>query len=209
MTEEKTKEKSERHKRPANCDLTVAKVNPEIWSLMDHPAKRADLRRQNEQKLLMTAASALTEVSNLMKTVVAENKESLRSAMDSMALIMKASHEISMDRRNKILNAPFMNKKYRNWPPQKHHLFGDDLKASLAAIDSATKLGQTFQNFQNFRGKKFSQYAFSKNGDWRENQSQRGQGKNGAWQRGRAMRMRGPFNRNRGGWHQKPLQQKL
>ncbi|KAK7487401.1 hypothetical protein BaRGS_00021363 [Batillaria attramentaria] len=181
---------------------------------MDHPAKRADLRLQNEQKLLMTAASALTEVSsNLMKTVVAENKESLRSAMDSMALIMKASHEISMDRRNKILNAPYMNKKYRKLAspetPVTDHLFGDDLKASLAAIDSATKLGQTFQNFQNFRGKKFSQYAFSKNGDWRENQSQRGQGKNGAWQRGRAMRMRGPFNRNRGGWHQKPLQQKL
>ena len=49
ITDDKLKEKTERLKRPENCELVVPKVNPVIWAIMDHKTRSNDLRLQKEQ----------------------------------------------------------------------------------------------------------------------------------------------------------------
>ena len=114
ITDDKLKEKTERLKRPENCELVVPKVNPEIWAIMDHKTRSNDLRLQKEQKMLVKSACALTRVADkLVKSISAENKEQLKDILDALSLTLKTSHEISLDRRAKILNAPCVNKKYK------------------------------------------------------------------------------------------------
>ena len=57
----------DKHKRPENYELVVARVNTEIVGMMDYSAKATDLRIQKEQqqKMLLKATSALTKVCNV------------------------------------------------------------------------------------------------------------------------------------------------
>ena len=155
--------------------------------------------------MLVKSACALTRVAdNLVKSASAENKEQLKDILGALSLTLKTSHEISLDRRAKILNAPCVNKKYKklgssqvaitNW------LFGDDLKASLAAIDSASKLGAGLSQFS--KGHNFYPNQ-SKNGEWHDSLRVRGRGSGRS--RGRFMRNRG-FSRGCGNWQQKQSQ---
>ena len=60
LDEEKLKKKCDTHKRPKNVDqLTVPKVNPKIWSILDHHTRTNDLRMQRKQKLMIKAVNAL------------------------------------------------------------------------------------------------------------------------------------------------------
>ena len=70
LTEEKIKEKIEKHKRPANLEFNVPKVNPEIWGMMEYFAKTQDLRLQKQQKLLTKAACALAKAADSVITTV-------------------------------------------------------------------------------------------------------------------------------------------
>ena len=81
---------------------------------MEHDEKSVDLKMQKEQKMLLKTTYALAKVSNdLIETASAQNKEQLKNAMYAMALIMKTSHDISVDRRVNIVNAQNVNKNYR------------------------------------------------------------------------------------------------
>ena len=51
MSEDKIKEKMDKHKRPQNINITVPRVNNEIWNVMDHSAKSADLRTQKNAEI--------------------------------------------------------------------------------------------------------------------------------------------------------------
>lgn len=98
MGEDKIKEKMDKHKRPENCHVIVAKVNPEIWGLMDHTAKAVDLRIQRAQKRLVKASFTLAKVSDaLVKNPSNESKSQLRDITDAMALVLKTSHDLSVD----------------------------------------------------------------------------------------------------------------
>ena len=60
MDENKIQEKCEKHKRPSSVEQPVVpKVNPEIWGILDHNTKSADLNLQRKQKMLIKAVSAL------------------------------------------------------------------------------------------------------------------------------------------------------
>ena len=74
---------------------------------------------------------------------------------DAVSLNLKVVHEISLQRRTKILASPNVNKKYKKLStdlPVTTLLFGDDLKAVLSSIDSTSKLGNNYT--QSSRGKK-------------------------------------------------------
>lgn len=136
MSEEKVKEKVEKHKRPENVEVHVPKVNPEIWALMDHTAKSADLKAQRTQKKLLKATYALTKVcKGFVVKPSSENSDQLRDTTDAMSLILRATHDLSMERCVKILSASNINKKYRRLSSLdiqvSDYLFGDDRPEGL------------------------------------------------------------------------------
>ena len=92
-----------------------------------------------------------------------ELKNLIKNPSDAMSLNMKVVHEISLERRSRILSSPNVNKKYRKLStdlPVTDFLFGNDLKAVLSSFDSTSKLGSNY--VQSSRGKKY----FPKNGPW-------------------------------------------
>ena len=76
VSEDKLKDRMDKHKRPENCTLQVPRVNPEIWSLMDHATKSADLKAQKNQKKLVKVTFALAKVcDNFVKEPNAKTKD--------------------------------------------------------------------------------------------------------------------------------------
>lgn len=64
--------------------------------------------------MLVKASCALAKIANtLVLKAVAESKEQLKELTDATALVLKTSHELSVDRRAKIVHGPSVNKKYR------------------------------------------------------------------------------------------------
>ena len=54
LDESKLKDKMGKYDRPGNCEkLAVPKVNPEIWSKLQHATRGSDLRLANLQKTLV------------------------------------------------------------------------------------------------------------------------------------------------------------
>ena len=82
----------------------------------------------------------------------------MKGVADSIALIQKTNHDLSMDRRGKILNAQ-LNKKYRKLGsaevPITDMLFGNDLKAACANIDTTSKMGLSFSQSNANKSQKF------------------------------------------------------
>ena len=162
----------DRYARPKNLKVVVPKVNPEIWSVLDRSTRGADLKIQNYQKALCTATYALT---NIWQTIFTSDSPEIRGLMkgvaDSIALIQRTNHDLSMDRRGKILNAQ-MNKKYRKLGSAKvpitDMLFGNDLKAACANIDTTSKMGLSFSQSNANKSQKFfpQNISFAKNWDW-------------------------------------------
>lgn len=196
LAEEKLKEKFAQYKSPANCNLTVPRVNAELWDIMDHAAKTADLRSQAIQKTLLKSVCALASVSN--KCVASKDpamKTILRGILDGVGLSLKASSEISRDRRTKIVTAPQMNQKFRKLLsadiPVTDKLFGDDFKAVCASIETTSKLGQHFT--VSARGRKF----FPRPKNWDSQGQQRGRVRGRPWQQRGQGRPRG-YQRGRG-----------
>ena len=216
MAPEKLKAKQEKHKRPANCDLLVVpRVNPEIWSVMDNTARAMDLKIQRIQKNILTATLAMIKVGNTcftstkkeMKTKLRD--ECLFDTSDAIGVNLKTIHDLSMERRTKILSAPNINQKYRKLASEEveisDQLFGNDLRSVLSSIESSSKLGISMT--QSTRGRKFLP-NFPKNGAWGE--KYRGRGRpNWPNQAGTNPFPRGPRgrgHRGRGRWMQRAFQ---
>lgn len=68
----------------------------------------------------------------------------MKGVADLITLIQKTKHDLSMDRRGKILNAR-LNRKYRKLGsaevPITDLLFSSDLKAACANFDTTSKMG--------------------------------------------------------------------
>ena len=61
MTDKNLKEKYEKYDRPSNCEeLTVRKLNAEIWGQISHAKKQQDLRLANVQNAVVKAGFTLT-----------------------------------------------------------------------------------------------------------------------------------------------------
>ena len=95
----------------------------------------------------------------------------MKGVADSIALIQKTNHDLSMDRRGKILNAQ-LNKKYRKLGsaeiPITDMLFGNDLKVACANIDTISKMGLTFSQSNANKSQIFfpQNTSVAKNWDW-------------------------------------------
>ena len=66
MDENKIKEKSEKHKRPSSVEQPVVpNVNPEIWGILDHNTKTADLKLKRKKTMLIKAIKAYFELKRI------------------------------------------------------------------------------------------------------------------------------------------------
>lgn len=169
LSDDKFAEKQKSLKRPANVNVFAPRVNPEVWAMMAHQTKSNDLRLRKSQTYLVSAVYALAPVVEECVNSTTNMKSLVKPVTEAMGLILKAVHDLSMDRRTKILTAPQVNKKYKKLAsadiPITKNLFGDDLKGAFATIDSTSKLGSNFT----FKGGKF----FPKSKNW-VNKNQRG-----------------------------------
>ena len=86
----------------------MPKLNPEIWSTLDHGTRASDLRTQKEQKQLGKTLSILSD--RVMDTE--DTSDLLEPLADAMALVLQTTQDLSSDRRVKILSGPTVNKKY-------------------------------------------------------------------------------------------------
>ena len=192
------KELNEKIKRPANWQATVPRVNVEAWQSIDYQTKEHDLLLQKRQGLLLKNAYKLAYLCDqCMQSSHEPMINMIEDLMEALQMIMKSVHDISLERRRKILNSTGVNRKYRN-PlydlPVTDLLFGPDMKAFMNQCESTEKLGRHFT--VSTRGRKF----FPKNGHARDQYQQgenwRGRGR-GHWNQ---TRNSGPF-RGRGGTH--------
>ena len=159
MSDGKFKEKMDRYARPKNVKVVVPRVNPAIWSVLDRSTRGADLKIPNYQEALCTATYALKKIwQTIFTSDCPEIRLLLKGVADSIALIQKTNHDLSMDRRRKILNAQ-LNKKYRKLGsaevPITDMLFGNDLKAACANTDTTSKMGLSFSQSNTNKSQKF------------------------------------------------------
>ena len=152
LTSNKLSEKLKKYPRPGNLqNLTVPKVNPEIWANMNHTGKRVDLRAANTQNIVSKVGSILAKCTDTLLT--ARNKkqskemnldELIGSHTDALALLGHAQHELSIKRRDAI--RPSLDKDYTGLCSQNvpitSLLFGDDLQQQLNTIKASNKITQ-------------------------------------------------------------------
>ena len=141
--------KLNKHKRPQNCGYSVPKVNTEVWSCMEHQARSEDLKSQRRQRVILTAANVIAKTADKVVTGQSMSQDELfENLLDAGGLVLKALHDYSSDRRQKIVNGPNMDRKYKKLAsaeiPITSNLFGDDLKAACAQIETSSKLGNSF-----------------------------------------------------------------
>ena len=122
---------------PENCvDITVTRVNSEIWQSLNSFRKKADLRLANLQQAFQKATFAtLTNADKLLRITDLSGpskKELLTSSIDIVALLGHAASEISLLRREQMKPA---------LKPEFHALCSSETKAS-----ASFSLGRTSPN---------------------------------------------------------------
>ncbi|CAB3999301.1 Hypothetical predicted protein, partial [Paramuricea clavata] len=155
LEEPKLKGKMGKYDRPDNCEkLAVPKVNPEIWSKLNHTARGADLKLVNFQKTLVKVGVALTKSTDSLVNIRAnissdaELKQQLADLVtnntDALAMLGHVHVELLLRRRELI--KPNVNKEYSSLcssqTPIMEFLFGDDLQSRLTSIKASNKISQ-------------------------------------------------------------------
>ena len=145
-SQEKTKSLCDKYNRPGNCqNMTVPKINEEIFQSINRHSLLRDKGFQFTQKLVLCAAVPLIRImeSFLDKSRAPTNpRESLRLASDSLQLL--ASAFSSLSQRRKDLLRPLLGDQYRRLcgasNPVTDLLLGDDLAKQVKEINDAEKL---------------------------------------------------------------------
>ncbi|XP_078384456.1 uncharacterized protein LOC144666894 [Oculina patagonica] len=149
LSNDKLKGLLARHVKPENCaDLTVPKVNPEIWSQLDNFKRKADLRLGNIQQALQKATFGIlkscdSQVSNHSSV----NKDALEPAIDAIALMGHAVSELSRLRREQV--KPALKREFYSLCTAANEssarsplLFGTDLAKQIRDAKDASNIGQ-------------------------------------------------------------------
>ena len=154
LNPEKLSEKLKKHSRPGNLTVLIApKVNPEIWAVMSNMSKREDLRKANVQNSISKVGSILAKCTDQL--IKAHNEANTHLKLDelvslhtdALALLGTAQVELSLQRRDAILNRT-LKKEYgglrsQNNVPITSFLFGDDLQQQLKNIKASNTLTQS------------------------------------------------------------------
>ena len=203
VSEEKLREKMNLYIRPGNVGkLVPVKVNPVIWDGLGPHNRSQDLKMQKALTPLTKAMIAATEAAGVIRKHIAGNEElgeGLKKVLDSIVLMVSASKELNMRRRELI--KPALNNEYAHLctsnVPITEELFGADLSQQVKDI---TELNRVSQQLRGGRGRAAGGYR--SRGRWPRRGSFLGRGASGSGSgRGRGgYRGRGGFRgRGRGG----------
>ncbi|EDO31195.1 predicted protein [Nematostella vectensis] len=102
-----------KHAKPQNChEITVPRVNPEIWAKMPGFKRKADIKVANVQQTLQKATFSILQCcdSLLKQTKKADTTDNLPKAIDAIRLVGHATAELSHVRREQI--KPVLNKEF-------------------------------------------------------------------------------------------------
>lgn len=136
---------------PGNCvDITVTRVNSEIWQSLNSFRKKADLRLANLQQAFQKATFAtLTNADKLLQIPDLSGpakKELLTSSIDIVALLGHAASEISNLRREQM--KPALKPEYHalcssETKSSAKFLFGEDLAKQVRDVKETHRIGNT------------------------------------------------------------------
>jgi hypothetical protein len=210
VSSSKIEEVADKHLRPKNADnLTVPKVNPEIWDRMTSTAQGRDLALQ---KLQANMTKAVITQAKLMEIIIKgmEDKSTIDPnlcwdlASDGFQLMAYTFSEMSQRRRDFI--RPEVGGQYRrlcgSHNPVTNHLFGDELNKQIKEINEAARIGNKVSSSQRSRpnGGKFRHRPYNQskryNNGGQSYQTSQSNSYSGDFHRGRQAR---PRKKNPGG----------
>lgn len=136
---------------PGNCiDITVTRVNSEIWHSLNAFRKKADLRLANLQQTFQKATFAtLTNADKLLQTPDLSGpakKDLLTGSIDIVALLGHAASEVSNLRREQM--KPALKPEYHalcssETKSSAKFLFGEDLAKQVRDVKETHRIGNT------------------------------------------------------------------
>ncbi|XP_038075331.1 uncharacterized protein LOC119743061 [Patiria miniata] len=154
---EKLEEKVKQYDKPKNCpNLSLTKVNPEIWAFFKPATRARDVKWQKVQGYIMHALTAITMTTD--KLLNARNSkdqpnldtaELIRMLVDAVAMLGAGNAQLNYRRRDLI--RPDLSQKYAPLCSSQTQctsfLFGDDLVQACKAIQETNKLGSKVHGF--------------------------------------------------------------
>lgn len=140
---------------PENCvDITVTRVNSEIWQSLISFRKKADLRLANLQQAFQKATFAtLTNADKLLRITDLSGpskKELLTNSIDIVALLGEAASEISLLRQEQMkpaLKPEFHGLCSSETKASAKFLFGEDLAKQVRDVKETHRIGNTVGSF--------------------------------------------------------------
>ena len=177
---------------PANCNLEVKQVNPEIWNnVIGSKERSTDIQIQKSQKLISKASYAILKIADSAINANKSKKDRkkslkaiIKNATDALAFMTTSQIHSETLRRELILKklAPEQRSIGKNVPPDDKLLFGDNLNKKLTEAAGMQKLkprkfrtssSHTITSKSRYQGGSFSGYP--KNGYKPRKSSSRGQ----------------------------------
>ena len=143
----------EKYSQPKNCsEVTVTRVNPEIWAPLNAAQRKADLRMANLQQALQKATFAtvmttdkLLNMKNDPKNTSLQFNELITNNVDVVALLGHAADELSHLRQEKL--KPALKPVYHALcSPEtltacSKYLFGDNLAKQIRDAKETNRIG--------------------------------------------------------------------
>ncbi|XP_028414877.1 uncharacterized protein LOC114537957 [Dendronephthya gigantea] len=150
ITTEKFKILLSKHDKPENCaELTVPKVNPEIWTALNNSKKSADLRLGNIQQTIQKATFGMLKTCDTLLSTPTDTKTALSHAIDAVALMGHSVGVLSRIRRDQIRPAlkpefySLCNKANEPESSSSAMLFGDDLAKQVCDAKETNTISQS------------------------------------------------------------------
>ena len=135
-----------KHPQPENCeDMSIARVNTEIWAPLNAAKRKADLCLANMQQALKKATFAIITTCDKLLVVKSQIK-TVTDSIDAIALVGHVVSEISSIRREQLrpsLKQEFQTICSNSVSPSSKLLFGDDLAKQIRDAKEMSRIGQT------------------------------------------------------------------
>jgi hypothetical protein len=206
FTNKQSKESFEKYKNefkiPVNCkQMTVQKVNSEIWPLLPTSIRQADYNAQHQQQQLSMVSSAVAQIAEklfMSKVITTTDRQTmLKMSLEATAILGSLTQDINMNRRQKI--KPSLNSEFSgicNQTQTGEWLFGDNIAEQLKATKASSSLVKSSVVRSSFRGPRFTPYnAYRSNLNWRSPSPQVRGGTQFRGSRGNFNRTSRPFQR--------------